>query len=148
MNKQLFVNKAVYILERVVNSDCALFMLLLELMFLPLYFQSSISYTDTFSVWSIPCTLLLSDLALKAPTIQKRILYGSICGILLAVGAQIKVTVIIVAIALVIQFIVTKTFKQQLLLLGIADACLVVRKRTLCFPLLHRFWRWWDLGCL
>lgn len=117
---------AFFYLERVVNSDCALFMLLLEVMFLPLYFQSSISYTDTFSVWSIPCTLLLSDLALKAPTIQKHLLYGSICGILLAVGAQIKVTVIIVAIALVIQFIVTKTFKQQLLSLASAAVCFVI----------------------
>lgn len=117
---------AFFYLERVCSSDCALFMLVLRAMFLPMYFQSSVSYTDTYSVWSIPCTLLLADLAVKSDRIRAKIMYSLLAGGLLAVGARIKVTVVIVAIALVIQYRLNAAKKQNLLRLARAVIAFVL----------------------
>lgn len=94
-----------FYLERTINSDCAMMLLPMQVFFLPIYFQSTVSYTDTYSVWSIPVTLLLFDMAFKSNHWSKQLFYGILAGVFLAIGAEIKVTVLIVAIALFFQYV-------------------------------------------
>ena len=99
-------------LDENVNSHRALFFLLITFMFFPLYFQSSIAYTDTYSVWGIPCLLLFISRGFKAESQKKRIVYGLLSGLTLALSMQLKSTAAIVVIAMAIQYFV-KGFKNH-----------------------------------
>jgi len=93
-------------LDENISGHRALFFLIIICMFSPLYFQSSISYTDTWSVWSIPCLLLFISRGIKEKKMVAKVIYALISAILMAVATQIKATVAIVVIALFIQSII------------------------------------------
>ncbi len=95
--------------EELSCSDRAIFSLLLYIIFLPVYFQSSVSYTDTYSVWGIPVFLFLATKALKSAKIKTKIFYGCIAGFFMGLCMQIKVTVAISVIAFVIHTIFSGT---------------------------------------
>ena len=92
-------------LDELAGGDCALFFLLLTVCFVPVYFQSTVSYTDTYSVWVIPCVLLCALRASRAAALRGRILWGALAGACLGLGWQIKVTVLIAAVALAAQIL-------------------------------------------
>ena len=103
-----------FYLESAVSGDCAIFFLLLALCFPPLYFQSTVSYTDTYSVWTIPCVLLLAERAVRASNMRRRLIFAALAGFCLGVGGQIKVTVLIAGIALTIQLLLTQPLRRTL----------------------------------
>ena len=107
----MIVSSFIYLDENV-NSHRALFFLLITFMFFPLYFQSSIAYTDTYSVWGIPCLLLFISRGFKAESQKKRMVYGLLSGLTLALSMQLKSTAAIVVIAMAIQYFV-KGFKKH-----------------------------------
>jgi len=90
-------------LDENISGHRAVFFLFTITLYLPLYFQSSISYTDTYSVWGIPCLLFLISRGIRADSMVKKIIYALLTAPVMAVAVQIKTTVAIVAIALLIQ---------------------------------------------
>lgn len=94
-------------LDENINGHRAIFFLTLLCMFPPLYFQSSISYTDTYSVWGIPCLLLFMSRGLKTDNILKKLIYACLSGLVMGTVIQIKTTAIFVVIAFFIQMVVT-----------------------------------------
>lgn len=101
-------------LDEAFDTDTAFFSLLLAVLYLPVWFQSTVSYTDTWSVWGIPCLLVLSLRCEKAPTLRGRLLWGGLCGALLGLAAQIKVTVLITAVALLAVWLLRSKLKRLL----------------------------------
>ena len=59
-------------LDENISSHSAIFYLLLSAIYIPMYFQSSVSYTDTWSAWAIPCLLLFGTRAFRAETKVKQ----------------------------------------------------------------------------
>ncbi len=95
------------------SSHIAIFYLLLTAIYLPVYFQSSISYTDTWSAWGPACLLLYGTRALKTESKKKRVFYSLLTGLLAGIAMQIKATALIVLVALVIQCIVNGMKKEH-----------------------------------
>ncbi len=99
-------------LDENINGHRAIFFLILICMFPPLFFQSSISYTDTYSVWGIPCLMLFISRGLKADSIWKKLIYACVSGVIMGSVTQIKITTVFVVIAFFIQMVVT-AFKPK-----------------------------------
>ena len=104
----------------------AVFYLVLSAIYIPFYFQGSVSYTDTYSIWGIPCLLLSVTRALKADSNGKRIGYALLAGVLGGLAMQIKNTVLIVLVALIIQRIVNQPGKKRFYALAVVLAALIV----------------------
>ncbi len=100
-------------LDETFDTDTAFFYLFLAAMYAPVYFQSTVSYTDTWSIWCIPCTLLCMQRVRSAEALPKKLFWGVLTGVVLGVGMQIKVTVLIVAIAAAILMLVTCRKKEN-----------------------------------
>ena len=107
------------------GSRPALFFIPLIAIFIPLYFQSSVSYTDTYSVWGASCMLLFGSRAFKEKYTAKKILYAVITGVLAGLAIQIKTTAIIALIAVAIQFFVTDFKKNHFASLAVMLAALL-----------------------
>ena len=103
----------------------ALFYLLLTAMYFPVYFQSNVAYTDTYSIWGIPCILLFASRALKAEKATPRIIYSVLAGALTATAIQVKTTAAIVVVALVIQAVVKGCGKKDMAVFAVMLAGLV-----------------------
>ncbi len=99
------------------GSTQAIFFLSLLGLYIPIYFQSSVSYTDTWSVWAIPCILLLFSRSFKSNKVSSMIVYAIFTGIVCGIAIQIKATSIIILIALIIQLLVTKFNKKHVVAL-------------------------------
>ncbi len=108
------------------SSHAAIFYLLLAAVYLPIYFQSSISYTDTWSAWAPACLLLYGTRALKTEDNKKRIFYSALTGLLAGIAMQIKTTALIVLVALAIQRIVKGVKKKDLCVAVILLAVIMV----------------------
>ena len=104
----------------------SVFYLMLAAVYLPIYFQSSISYTDTWSAWGPACLLLYGTRALKAEDNKKRIFYAFITGLLAGIVLQIKTTALIVLVALAIQQIVNGAKKGHITVAAVLLATIMV----------------------
>lgn len=109
-------------LDETAGGDCALFFLLLAALFPPIYFQASVSYTDTYSVWAAPCVLLCTERAVRAESAKRRLALAALAGACLGVGGKIKVTVLIVGIALAIWLLAALPLRRALAGLAAAGA--------------------------
>lgn len=112
-------------LDENISGHRALFFLLAICMFPPLYFQSSISYTDTWSVWGIPCMLLFISRGIRSEKMGWKIFYGIISALLMTVAVKIKTTVAIVVIALFIQTLVHNLTKKNVAFFAVLLAVFV-----------------------
>lgn len=99
-------------LDAAFGTDTAFAGLLAALLYLPLYFQSSVPYTDTWSLWCVPCVLLCAQRSRAAAGPQGRLGWAALGGVFLGLGAQVKVTVLIVAIALVAGLLLEGRLRQ------------------------------------
>lgn len=116
-----------FYLKGLAGERPALLFLPLAALFPPLYFQSTISYTDTYSIWAAPCALLCAQRAGRAGTLPKKLLLGALAGFCFGLGAQLKATVLICAVALFIQLLLTVRLRRSLAVLaaGLALFCCV-----------------------
>ena len=106
------------------SAHRALFYLPVAAIYIPMYLQSSVSYTDTWSAWAIPCLLLFGTRAFKAGSTGKRLLYGVITGVLAGVAMQIKTTGVFILLAMAIQLIVNGMKKPQAKTLAVVLAAM------------------------
>lgn len=106
------------------SAHRAIFYLLLAAIYVPMYLQSSVSYTDTYSVWAAPCLLLFGTRAFKTDKTAYRIFYSALSGVLAGLALQIKTTAVFILLAMIIQLITTSIRKHQLAAVGIILAAL------------------------
>lgn len=90
------------------DIKAALMALWLSLICLPLHFYTPIFYTDTLSFPFIAALYYLYLATLRADKISIRLAYGFLFGALLAIGSEIKFTVMILAIAVFIDSLIRK----------------------------------------
>ncbi len=110
----IMIAAAFYYTDQVFGSKTALVFLFITPCYIPVYFQSCVSYTDTYSVWAVPCILLFMHRALECADKKKSILYRVLAGVCLGLGMQIKATVAIIFIALFTESIFKGKFKKSL----------------------------------
>lgn len=108
--------------EKAFGTGAALLALLLYVCYLPVYFQSSIAYTDTYSIW-IPPFLLYAAQKAQAAAPRQKVFWWAAMGLALAVGKEIKATVLITGIALLVQMLLEGKWRQKLAFL--LTLCLV-----------------------
>lgn len=113
-------------LDENISGHRALFFLMTICMYRPLYFQSSISYTDTYSVWGIPFMLLFISRGINTEKLWKKMIYAIISAIFMVVGVHIKTTVAIVVIALFIQTVVNNLKINNMAFFAVMLTCFVV----------------------
>lgn len=105
-------------LNKAFGAGAALASLLFYLFFLPVYFQSSIAYTDTYTIWIPPLVLYLAKSAQTTKRKSTSALLFVAIGCILALGNEIKTTVLITGIALVFQTILHReSWKQKVAVL-------------------------------
>lgn len=103
-----------FYLEENFSSESAVVSLFVFLAFAPFYFQSSVPYTDTFSIWAPPAFLLFASRGLRAENMGKKAAYCALASLLIGLGMQVKVTAGIAAIAFLIQVLVNHLNKREL----------------------------------
>ena len=113
-------------LDENISSHSAIFYLLLGAIYIPMYFQSSVSYTDTWSAWAIPCLLLFGTRAFTAETRGKTMLYSLLTGLLAGTVMQIKMTGVFVLLAMAIMQFVKGINKKQLSALALVLCAILV----------------------
>jgi len=91
--------------------------------YLPVWFQSSIVYTDTLSVWTAPLVLFLHAKAVRSKKLIPTLLFYAAAGAALVIGAEIKATVLICGAAVLFEILLSR--KEKRLLAGAAAAVLV-----------------------
>ncbi|MBQ7902499.1 MAG: hypothetical protein IJ362_02090 [Oscillospiraceae bacterium] len=121
----MLVTSFIYLDENI-SGHRALFYLGLSAMYLPLYFQSSVAYTDTYSIWCIPCLLLFVSRSFKAEKPASKAAYGALAGVTMALSTQIKSTGAIIVVALLIQLVVKWDVKKNIPALAGLLACFMV----------------------
>ena len=113
-------------LDENISSHSAVFYLLLGAIYIPMYFQSSVSYTDTWSAWAIPCLLLFGTRAFRAETKGKTIGYSLLTGLLAGTVMQIKMTGVFVLLAMAIMLFVKGINQKQLSALALVLCAILV----------------------
>ncbi|MGN1299293.1 MAG: ABC transporter permease [Candidatus Scatovivens sp.] len=99
-------------LRKVYNKKSAYFGLILSMFFTPLLLYSTIFYSDTISLPFVIMILYLYTFYKENNTTKKNILICIIMSIVTYIGIKIKMTVIIVFIAIVIDMILNKRIKN------------------------------------
>jgi hypothetical protein len=89
---------------------------------IPLHFYTPVFYSDTLSLPFLMMSYYLYLLILKSDSLNKKIIYASLLGIACALGTLIKFTVVIVAIAILIDLIMRGKFKSGWLLAAMVAA--------------------------
>lgn len=82
--------------------------------FLVVYIQSSAVYTDTLSIWFAPAALYMFECAKTTRRLWARPVLWASCGILLALGAKVKGSVLIVGLALLCETVANGKWKRLL----------------------------------
>ena len=113
-------------LDEFISSHAAVFYLLIAIIYVPLYFQSSISYTDSWTAWAAPCTLLYVSRAVNADSKKGMFINGIMAGVLTGVAIQIKSTTVFVLIAMIINIIVKGVKKNHLQAMAVVMCCLLI----------------------
>lgn len=121
----MIITSFIYLDENI-NGHRAIFFLVLICIFPPIYLQSSISYTDTYSIWGIPCLLLFISRGLKADSIWKKSIYACLSGLFMGTVIQIKTTAIFVVIAFFIQMIVTALRIKNISFFAVLMSCFFI----------------------
>ena len=75
---------------RAFGAKASLAFLPLYALFAPVYFQSSVAYTDTLFIWAAPATLFLWQLGRDAGRLRTRLAAWAGCAVCLGVGYEIK----------------------------------------------------------
>lgn len=113
-------------LDENISGHRAIFFLVMLCLFPPVYFQSSISYTDTYSIWAIPCLLLFISRGMKADKIWKKLIYAFLSGIIAGVAIQIKTTAVFVVIAFFIHMVVNAPKIKNISFFAVLICCLLM----------------------
>lgn len=108
------------------SAHRAIFYMLLAAMYMPMYLQSSVSYTDTYSVWAIPCLLLFGTRAFRAENTKSRVFNAVLTGVLAGVAMQVKTTAVFILLAMAIQLVVNGIKKHQAGGLAVVLAAMLV----------------------
>lgn len=103
-------------LDRAFGHGAALLSLVFWLCYLPVYFQSSIVYTDTFSIWVAPVLLYAYHRAKRAEGMHTLVCYGVLMGAVLGLGFHIKGSVLIVGVAIFLEMIFTMRLRRMVAL--------------------------------
>ncbi len=106
-------------LDKAFGARAALAFLPLYALFVPIYFQSSVAYTDTLSIWAAPAALLLWQMGRGAARWPARLAAWGGCGICLGAGYQIKGSVAVVLIALCCEALVCLPWRRMLAALAV-----------------------------
>ncbi|MCI5494738.1 MAG: hypothetical protein MR407_00160 [Roseburia sp.] len=94
------------------------FILFIFAVSIPSYLGASVFYTDVFSM-VYPMLVLYLYLRLREETTwKKRILYGGVMALAAWIGCEIKYTVLIIVIAIVIEVLLRAEWKKALLIVG------------------------------
>lgn len=101
-------------LEKAFGAGPALLSLLLYVSYLPVYFQSSVMYTDTFSIWMPPLALYLHQKGKAAKKGHSFLLYYAGVGLVMMLGAEIKATVLITGVAILTEVLLAGNWKRLL----------------------------------
>lgn len=101
-------------LDKAFGVRAAFASLLLYVAFLVVYVQSSAVYTDTMSIWCAPAALYVFERGKTARRLWARPLLWAGCGVLLALGAKIKGSVLIVLLALLCEAAANGKWKRLL----------------------------------
>ncbi|MFV0350844.1 MAG: hypothetical protein ACK5JF_00845 [Oscillospiraceae bacterium] len=109
-------------LNRAFGPGAALFSLLFWVAFLPVYFQSSIAYTDTYTIFLPPLILYCHQRAKTTNYWPVRIALYAAVGALAAFGLELKATIAITAVAVVLEVAVCCKWKQLLALVLVGSA--------------------------
>ncbi|MCL2527864.1 MAG: glycosyltransferase family 39 protein [Defluviitaleaceae bacterium] len=94
--------------KRLKGPGAGLFVLFLLGVFLPFHFFGAVYYTDTLSM---PFTAIAFSLYLRAKDeldLRKKLITFGLCGLAVAIGATIKFTVVIILVAIVIDYLLAK----------------------------------------
>lgn len=106
-------------LDNAFGHGAALLSLVFWFCFLPIYFQSSVAYTDTYSIWIAPVLLYMYY---KAKHAGKKYSVAILCGfvgIILALGLSIKGSVLIAGVAIFFDMLCTIRPKRLLAMLAV-----------------------------
>lgn len=115
----VFRFSVVGICKKLFGTTYAVVAMILMLVCIPLYFASAVFYTDVMSM-AAPALFYLCYLCSKeAQNVKKRIGWYLLMALIAAVGMEIKFTVVILLIAVIIEMLLQKHWKQCLLMLGV-----------------------------
>lgn len=106
-------------LGRAFSAKASLAFLPLYALFAPVYFQSSVAYTDTLSIWVAPAALFLWQLGRDAGRLRTRLAAWAGCAVCLGVGYEIKGSVGIVLVALCCEALVCLPWRRTLAALAV-----------------------------
>lgn len=93
---------------------------------IPLYFYTPIFYSDTLSLPFVAISYYLYLQIQKSQTLKQKVLIAAIFALMCAAGTLIKFTVLIVAIAILIDLTLKAKLKKNLLVISIAAACIYI----------------------
>lgn len=100
-------------LDHAFGAKAALLSLVFWLCFLPVWFQSSILYTDTMTIAAVPLLLCLWEKS-KQANAQKKLVWWAAMGLLLMAGAELKATALLCGIAIFCEALLSGKPKQTL----------------------------------
>lgn len=113
------------------GKKSGIFVLIISIFTTPLYLHSAIYYTDTISAFFVVASLYIFLLIQEQNDWKKTLPYQIIFAILLFLGLKMKMTVIILLIAIVIYYILSKRYKDIVLKLGVSIILIVTL--SVCF---------------
>lgn len=106
-------------LGRAFGAKASLAFLPLYALFAPVYFQSSVAYTDTLSIWAAPAALLLWQIGRGAVRRRTRLAAWAACAVCLGAGYEIKGSVAVVLAALCCEALVCLPWRRTLAALAV-----------------------------
>lgn len=106
-------------LDKAFGARAALAFLPLYVFFAPVYFQSSVAYTDTLSIWAAPAALFLWQVGRGAARWPARLAAWGGCAVCLGAGYQIKGSVAVVLAALLCEALVCLPWRRMLAALAV-----------------------------
>ena len=120
----LFRFSVIWISKKLFGVEYAITAMLLLLCCIPLYFASAAFYTDVMSMAAPALCYLLYLYTKEAVSIKKKVLWNICMALVAAYGMEIKFTVIIIVIAVGMEILLSKEWKNFVLMAGIH--CVVI----------------------
>lgn len=115
----IFRFSVIGICKKMFGTTYAIVAMVLMLLCIPLYFASAVFYTDVMSM-AAPSLFYLCYLCSKeAQDKKKHIGWYALMALIAAVGMEIKFTVVIILIAVMMEMLLQKYWKQCLVMLGV-----------------------------
>lgn len=132
----LFIDLAIWmvflIIKELFGERKACFALILFALMTPIYTYTPIFYTDTISMLFVVLPIYLYLVAKRQEKNKKQILLYVLMGFVIYIGAELKFTVIISLIAILIARLIYQNWKENLkfavIVIGIVAICMMLQK--------------------